>query len=222
MGNIFRRSGRAVVFNACLPANEGRSGNRRKNRQFLTYRGHEAPRRGNYVSVLQPKILHHSSSVSRLHLIMHDTRSQINLAVVLDASGSISSTEWELEKNFAKDVISEFESKNLFANGGSASYVQFSSGVSSFGTFDSSAAYEDYVDADSKILGGTNIEAGIMKGRELLNASPSTAAIMIVITDGEWTNGNDPSTEADAARADGTTIFAVGVGERELHMTSGG
>lgn len=129
---------------------------------------------------------------------------------MLDGSGSIYSTDWELEKDFAKDVIASFESKNLFSNGGAAAYVQFSYGVASSGTFASSADYNTFVDADVQYGGGTDITAGISEGRDLLNASPSSAAIMIVITDG---NAYDPSVEADAARAEGTTVFAVGVGE---------
>lgn len=35
---------------------------------------------------------------------------------------------------------------------------------------------------------------------------------MVVITDG---NGGDPKPEADAARAEETIVFAVGVGEEE-------
>lgn len=46
----------------------------------------------------------------------------------------------------------------------------------------------------------------------MLNASSSSVAFMIVVTDG---NGGNPLAEADAARAEGTAVFAVGVGERK-------
>lgn len=57
--------------------------------------------------------------------------------------------------------------------------------------------------------GGTDIEVGVREARDLINAQDGTAAFMIVITDG---NGGDPAPEADAARAEGTIVFAVGVG----------
>lgn len=56
-------------------------------------------------------------------------------------------------------------------------------------------------------------QAGIAAGRALLAGNLASANFMVVITDGEATFGGDPTIEADAARAEGTTIFAVGVGE---------
>lgn len=138
---------------------------------------------------------------------------KVNLALVLDGSTSILSAEWPQEKDFAKDAVVAFADRNLFDNGGSASYVQFSSVVQSYGTFTSLEDYEDFVDEDFQVVGGTNIAAGIQTGQELLIASPSTASFMIVITDGEYNYGGDPTAYAEAARAEGTTIFAVGVGE---------
>lgn len=55
---------------------------------------------------------------------------------------------------------------------------------------------------------------GVEEARGLLNAQTGTAAFMIVITDG---NGGDPAAEADAARADGTIVFAVGVGTTVIY-----
>lgn len=149
---------------------------------------------------------------------MSPTPSQVNLAVVLDASGSINNDtgidEWGLEKEFAKNTIAAFASRNLFENGGTASYVQFSDDANFPATFTSEAGFDAYIDATIQVEGDTNIVAGIAAGRELLNTSPSSAAFMIVVTDGDVTGGyDDPSAEAQAARDDGITVFVVGVGE---------
>lgn len=138
---------------------------------------------------------------------------QVNLALVLDGSGSIYSDDWELEKDFAKDVVAAFSGKNLFLNGGTASYVQFDSSIVSSGTFSSLADFNAFVDADLQSQGSTDIAEGIFEGQRLLTLSNNGAsgAVMIVITDGN-SYITEAEFEADAARAEGTVIFAVGVG----------
>ncbi|CAN0284302.1 unnamed protein product, partial [Ectocarpus sp. 12 AP-2014] len=114
---------------------------------------------------------------------MHTT--QVNVAVIIDASGSVGTADWELSKEFAKNTVASFADQNLFTNGGSASFAQFSSDASEGGTFYSLEDFNAFVDADTKYSGGTDIIAGIAKGRELLSASPTTTSFMIVTTDGE-------------------------------------
>ncbi|CAN0258633.1 unnamed protein product, partial [Hapterophycus canaliculatus] len=135
---------------------------------------------------------------------------QVNLAIIIDGSSSVNAAGFALSKEFAKDAVDAFADENLFVNGGTASFAQFSNSATTGGTFDSQVTFDTFVDAKAQIFGGTNIATGVARGRELLAAAPpSTSDFMIVITDG---NGGDPSTEADAARAEGTTVIAVGVG----------
>lgn len=117
-------------------------------------------------------------------------RIQVNVAVIIDASGSVIDDDFDLEKEFAKNVVASFASRNLFDNGGSASFAQFSGSASEGGTFFSSEDFDAFVDADPRQSGSTNIPAGVAKGRELLNANPSTASFLILITDGV---GGDPT-----------------------------
>ncbi|CAB1100563.1 unnamed protein product [Ectocarpus sp. CCAP 1310/34] len=137
------------------------------------------------------------------------TANTVNVAVIIDASGSVSTADWELSKEFAKNTVASFAEQNLFTNGGSASFAQFSSSASEGGTFYSLEDFNAFVDADAKYSGGTDIIDGIAKGRELLSASPAATSFMIVTTDGA---APDPQDEADAARAEGTILYAVGVG----------
>lgn len=76
--------------------------------------------------------------------------------MVLDGSGSIASADWLLEKDFAKNTVAAFANRNLFDNGGTASYVQFSSSVESFGTFPSQSEFDAFVDGDDQ-AGGTKM-----------------------------------------------------------------
>lgn len=164
------------------------------------------------------------------------------MAVIIDGSGSVSSAEEELEKEFAKSAVASFASRNLFTNGGMASYASFATVASEGGTFGSSAEFDEFVDTAPTASGGTNIEAGLIKGRELLNAdSSATASFLIIITDGGWTDGNDPkvrllqqqynlsrlliesvrlnSTQFEWSRA--LSCLGVGDADADAHETSG-
>ncbi|CAN0446571.1 unnamed protein product, partial [Hapterophycus canaliculatus] len=116
---------------------------------------------------------------------------QVNVAIVLDGSGSIGATDFDLSKSFAKDTVVAFADQNLFDNGGTASFTQFSFAANAGGTFSSQEDFDAYVDDELQIGSGTVISAGIARGRELLTAAPNTStSFMIVLTDG---NGGDPT-----------------------------
>ncbi|CAM9907142.1 unnamed protein product, partial [Hapterophycus canaliculatus] len=144
---------------------------------------------------------------------------KVNLAIIIDGSSGITPEGFALSKEFAKDAVDAFADENLFINGGTASFAQFSSSATAGGTFDSRATFDTFVDAKTQIGGGTNIADGVARGRELLAAAPpSTSDFVIVITDG---NGGDPSVSccSDAARAEGITVIAVGVGRTPSEFT---
>lgn len=126
-----------------------------------------------------------------------------------ESSNSIYWSEWRKEKEFAKSIVIAFSERNLFENGGTASYVQFSSSVISSASFTTLEDFIDFVDEDEHGSGGTNIDVGMAEANKLLAENPSTATYMFVITDGAGFLYTAP---ADAAAA-GTTVFAVGVGE---------
>ena len=60
-----------------------------------------------------------------------------------------------LAKNFAKQTVAAFADKNLFVNGGEASYVQYSNNVVSSATFNSVEDFDEFVDADRQSGLGT-------------------------------------------------------------------
>ncbi|CAM9935251.1 unnamed protein product [Scytosiphon promiscuus] len=133
----------------------------------------------------------------------------VNVAIVLDGSGSIPSDGFLLSKDFAKNTVAAFADENLFDNGGTASFTQFGPYATLGGTFSSQGDFDAFVDAEGQLNGGSNIPAGIARASELLAAAPDTSAsFMVVLTDGI----RDAALEADAARAAGTIVYAVGVG----------
>lgn len=72
--------------------------------------------------------------------------------------------------------------------------------------------FNGHVDADIQIEGCINIGIGIYQAKPLLNASPSSAAFIIIFADGNYTSGDYPGDHADFAE-EGTIVFAMGVGE---------
>lgn len=79
---------------------------------------------------------------------------QFNIAIVVDGSSSIKPSQWEDEKEFAKNVTNAFTKRNLFENGGIASYVQFDGNLESSGSFTSLEDFNIYVDNDVQGSGG--------------------------------------------------------------------
>jgi len=116
--------------------------------------------------------------------LVRPTCPQISLAIVVDGSSGSSPAEFDLQKSFAQSAVASFAERNLFENGGTASYVQAGDTVASDGTFASQEAFDAFV-ADDEFSEGSafNANEGISKAQELLSASPSAAALMIVVTD---------------------------------------
>lgn len=141
----------------------------------------------------------------------------MNLALVLDGSGSVGSSDFALEQDFAIDAVAAFADRNLFDNGGMASYVQYAKVLASSATFDSAQDFNDFVGADKQVKGGTTTSIGIAEGTRLLGVNPASASFMIVITDGKSSSVSATKNAADAARAEGIVVFAVGVGECTSH-----
>ncbi|CAM9338952.1 unnamed protein product, partial [Laminaria digitata] len=138
---------------------------------------------------------------------------QINVAIILDGSSSISRQDFQDEQSFAEDIVDAFAARNLFDNGGMAAYVQYASFVPTSGMFDSAQDFNDFAAADVQVGGGTTTSLGIDEGTALLGANLATVSFMIVISDGQSKNTIETVAAADRARTEGIIIFAVGVGE---------
>ena len=145
---------------------------------------------------------------------------KVNLALIVDGSGSIAEADFVVEKNFAKQTVAAFAEKNLFVNGGEASYVQYSDDVIS-ATFNSVEDFNEFVDADPRAGLGTRTSEGIEEGTRLLLTNPASALFMIVLTDGVSADDDEPIPTADAARAEGIVVFAVGVGGTKTTIAAG-
>lgn len=79
---------------------------------------------------------------------------------MVDGSPSLEPEEFDLAQQFAKDTVEAFARRNIFDNGGTASYVQFSGTTYDEGTFDSPESFDAHVDAVEQTGLGTDIVEG--------------------------------------------------------------
>lgn len=79
---------------------------------------------------------------------------------MVDGSGSVSTNDFTQAQQFAKDTVAAFSGRSLFENGGTASYVQFSSAPLDMGTFFSEEDFNAHVDLVTQYNGSTDVVNG--------------------------------------------------------------
>lgn len=141
-----------------------------------------------------------------------------DIVLVLDRSGSMAGQPLADMKSGANqfvDIIDEATDgalNGVIANGSRIGVVSFSNSATvNQGLTGNAAAVKSAV--NSLVPGGgTNHEAAIQTAQAQL-AGGSTNDIMVIFTDGQTTAGGNPDDDAAAARAAGTEIFVIGLGD---------
>lgn len=136
-----------------------------------------------------------------------------DLVLVLDESGSISSTEFNQLKTFADGVVEAVADDGLFANGGKVGVVGFASSAQTVIALNADeTTVRNAITANPQSGGLTCIACGMDTASALLGADdPSRNQLVIVITDGNASDGNTAASATNLqAKAE---VFAVGIGD---------
>eukprot|EP01128_Nolandella_sp_AFSM9_P013094 TRINITY_DN99_c0_g2_i1.p1 TRINITY_DN99_c0_g2~~TRINITY_DN99_c0_g2_i1.p1 ORF type:complete len:1219 (+),score=314.40 TRINITY_DN99_c0_g2_i1:17-3673(+) len=129
----------------------------------------------------------------------------LHVALVIDGSGSISSGDFEKVRSFSKSIVSSYDLDGNTEIG----VIQFSNRAEVVSDLsDDEVLLNDRIDRMEQFRSGTRIDIGLQYAGTLLNGT--VAPVVILMTDGK--SDTPAKDQADALKAAGVTIIAVGVG----------
>ncbi len=141
----------------------------------------------------------------------------VDIVMILDRSGSMAGSPLANLKNGAKKFIDIIDESTDSAHDGQ---IGFGSriGIVSFSTTATQdtqliTSVDDLKSAVNSLIavGSTNHADAFTKATELFNPASTNAKVMIMFTDGRTTVGGNPTPIADAAKAQGITIYCIGL-----------
>jgi len=135
----------------------------------------------------------------------------VDIALLVDGSGSISSSDFSLMKKFATLLATNI---TISEDDGHMSLVQFASYAQvEIGLSDDDNAVLTAISSMSQMSSSTNMDAGLDTAfAQLQKSQRSTNQVLIMFTDGEPDSGNDPVAHAQTIKDAGVEIYTVGVG----------
>ncbi|KAK7495804.1 hypothetical protein BaRGS_00013024 [Batillaria attramentaria] len=157
-----------------------------------------------------------------------DCEDKMDLVFILDSSGSVSPSDFQLMLRFAADVVDVMDVSPDVVR---VADVVYSSSVSVQFDFNDYTGKDDLrskILATYKINGGTNTASGINKTSEILFSTSSAVGarsdakkVAVLVTDGRSSSLSQTVAAATALKDKGTTVFAVGVGGYRLAELQG-
>lgn len=154
--------------------------------------------------------------LSILIFFIPDEKCEIDLAFILDGSGSITFLNFLRILDFVKNVTKQFEIGPDAVQVATISFSDYAREEFGFGDFSSHAALDIAIDSIQYDAGGTNTAYGIRTARRGVfqrNTRPSAVKVGIIITDGYSNSYNRTVLEALYAKNDGIVLFTIGIGD---------
>jgi len=138
-------------------------------------------------------------------------KAPVDVVLLVDASGSISSSNFALMKKFASMMASNMTISASDANFG---LVQFSSSAKvEFNLLSDEQAVVNSISSMYQRSGSTNMDAGLDASFGVFKASSRNVnKVLIMFTDGYPDGGNNPVAHAQPLKDYGVEIYTVGVG----------
>ncbi|XP_031625312.1 uncharacterized protein LOC116341994 [Contarinia nasturtii] len=140
-------------------------------------------------------------------------KGRMNLAIVMDGSGSIGANDYKYAKQAADNLIDTFS--NDLADVG---YVLFSTSVEVIFPLKSNLTRDQMkqkIDDSYYPDGGTKTNLGIEEGCTILQMAVNDTGIpkiMVIFTDGQPDDAHLATSAAEHAKQSNITIFAIGIG----------
>lgn len=161
-----------------------------------------------YASLVQNKINEIEQSGGQLTLPTRTTSDERDIVLVLDKSGSMAGEPMEETKKASANFINTILKED--ASIGIVTYDNSANMLSDFSIDEQSltSIANDITDG-----GGTNIESGLAKAKEMLEVSGAKKKIIVLMSDGQPNDGkvgDELISYADSIKADGTYIYTLG------------
>ncbi|KAK7095220.1 uncharacterized protein [Littorina saxatilis] len=151
-----------------------------------------------------------------------ECKNKMDLLFLLDSSGSVSSSDFQLMLKFAADVIDAMpiSTESVLVAG-----ISFSSSVQihfNFNDYSTKAQARSKMLNINKVSGGTYTYLGLNRAATTLYSSSAGARsdakkVVVLVTDGRSSSFSATNQSAQALKDLGTTVFAVGVGGYRLN-----
>lgn len=147
----------------------------------------------------------------------YDCNGKLDLAFLMDSSGSIMSPDYNLQLNFVADVVSALPVSRDHVQVANTVFGTSATVTFNFDTYTDKADILHDLKHTPKDNGGTNTpEALHLTRTEVFNstngARQDARKVAVLLTDGESYDFNQTVREAEKLRADGVVVFAIGVG----------
>lgn len=135
----------------------------------------------------------------------------VDIAFLIDGSGSISSSDFSLMKQFARELATNFTISSEDAN---FAVIQFSDRSQNlFGLSSDKETIVRGIASMNQMKSSTNMDDGLETTLKVLQGSKRTVTqVVIMFTDGEPDRGNNPVAVAEKLKNADIEIYTVGVG----------